>query len=295
MPLNGIGLTVLNNRAERKRMNQKTPPKSILYVGDRYRIDNPIREALERKYDLTAYSNLDDKVIDFIRQLLRNKKLDAMITNMPPNAIHYDPNPAYKVALMGNLYKDSLGVLKEIKRLIDIPIVIYTRADNSPAVYAAFLKVGDYVIHTSEKCNKDFLRISVELERLLQKYENIPSQIEAPVIKTRNGYSIAKVRFNLNNGLNVVSIATICRECRKYEKDIFLKRVGSVDNPQKIYNGKKVMDFIMSPGIGEGENITIRVEGVGDEAKRMARRLYAAFGSRYYFTMDLDRFENNSP
>lgn len=271
-------------------MNQTTGKKCILYVGNQYWKINYIHKALEKKYSITTYSNLEAEVIDFIRRF-HDRTFAAVITNMPPNAVrHYLP-PALKSIFYQNYYQNSLDILKEIKKLMDIPILIYTSADDSPAVDIVFSRVGDDIVRKSGDVKKDFRRINVTLDRLLEKYEKMPLQSAEPVIEIRNGYSVAKVRLNLNNGLNIISFATISQECHKYGKVILFKKAGGAGNSPQIYNPQKILDFFSSWDIREGDAVSICVEGVGEEAERMARRLYAALGSRYWFTMDLNRFE----
>jgi hypothetical protein len=155
-----------------KRDNEK---KCVLYIGNEYRADS-IRESLEKIYDVTLHNNLDNEVIDLILQPFNTRKFDAIITNMPPNSVSSSPALlALRRIFIESCYQDSLKVLKEIKKLMSIPIIIYTGAGNSPAVEIVFSEVGDWIVHKSEDPGDDSQKIHNALNTLLAKREKIAS------------------------------------------------------------------------------------------------------------------------
>lgn len=159
-------------------MRGTTEKRTILYIGDEYGRDSYLREELEKNYNLVTYSNLDSGVIDVIRRF-HNGEIHAMITNMPPNAVRYSPALlAIRTVFIQDCYHDSLNVLKKIKKITDIPIIIYTGAGNTAAVEIVFLGMGDEIVHKSGDREKDSQEIHDALDRLLEKYEKIASSLQ---------------------------------------------------------------------------------------------------------------------
>ena len=279
-------------------MNQLTAQKTVLYVDKNYLPNTDgyergmfIREGLEKKYALIIRRNLNSQVIDFIRQSFSSTKFDAMITNMP-----YQESAAYvsrfnEFMNVRNCYKESLNILREVKKTIDMPIIIYTGAGDSPAVNGVFLSVADHVVHKSMSSKQDFKEIDAAMEKLLRKYKDICSQDKGPDIKFKEGYTTTQVQVNCNGGMDLSFLATILYEGKNFPGEIVFEALGNAQEKKRIYNGKKFFDFVTPPVIEEGQHLTICVEGTGEEAQRKARRLYAAFSSRYAFAMDLNRFE----
>ena len=270
----------------------------LLYVDKDYSLgdmgyerDIYIRRELAREYDFTLYRHLRKEIIDYIRQA--RPGFDAMITNMP-----YVCGPAYsgyfsKLINVEIAYKRSLNILKEIKKIVDMPIILYTGSGASEA-NCFFSTVADQIVHKSNNSGQDLQGIRRALKRLLEKYQRLPSQINDPVIKEENGYTTTQVRVDLNEGLNLMSMVEIRKEGKNYRKAIILKASGENGEPGRIYNAKNILDLMMPPEIKEGQNLTICVEGIGEKAQRKIRRLYAALTSRYWFTMDNDRYKKDN-
>ena len=282
-------------------MKQK---KHILYVDKDYLPgaigydrDVYIRRELEKKHDLTLHRCLDNKVIDLISQTLSDRKFDAMITNMPYRNVPYSfsyLSHLKHISEMVNVrkaYQHSLDILKNVKKLVDMPIIIYTGAGNSASVRSAFWEVGDQIVHKSTSNKQDFQDINSALKRLLKKYKNFSPSVKEPDIKIKDGYTTTQVQVNLNGGLDLMSVGTIFQECKDFSGKILFKSSGRAHENKKVYNGKMFLDLLMPPNIQEGQNLTICVEGLGAEVQRLVQRLYVVLSSRYWFDVDFKRFE----
>jgi hypothetical protein len=276
---------IKRNRKKRLLYVDKTyPPGTIGDTRDIY-----IREELAKKYDLIFHRHLDGDVIDLIRQSIVDRRFDAMVTHMPCNRPPYPASSGLNIVDVQNSYNDSLHILEEIRKLIDMPIIICSGAGNSSTNCTVFLSVGDDVIEKSTDAVKDFKKIDLALKKFLRKYKRFPLQVTYPPLRTENGYTVTPVRVNLTGWLNFISAGMIFRECKDYPEKILFKV------SRKVKDARKFFDLVMPPAIHEGQKLIICVEGTGEEAQRKALRLYAAFSSRDWFTMDPDRFENEIP
>ena len=261
--------------------------KRILYVD---RGPLPLTKPLGKKYDVDPYKNLDYGVVDLIRQL--NRRFDAMITHIPHKSIGRVSFISLESIFLAQAYGESLQILRQIKMIVDIPIIAYTGAGDSPAIYSVFMEDGgiDHILHKSRNLSQDVQEIHTALRELFLKYEQILQLPSPPSLRTDNGYITVDVRININGGAGLSSAAKISQECQRYLKEVWFKKSGSEDSTS--CNAKNVLDFLAMPP-EEGEIITILVKGEDEEAKRLARRLYSAFSCRYSFTIDFDRFERH--
>jgi phosphotransferase system HPr-like phosphotransfer protein len=256
-----------------------------------------ITDFLKRKYDVDTHRGLDEELANLIHKTTPANKFNALITNVPHKSIdsvsyfRHSSSFILESTLIAKAYRESLEILRQIKMVVDIPIIAYTGAGDSPAIYSIFMEEGgvDHIVHKSMDLHKDVQKIQSALENLLRKYEERPREIDKPTITIKGGYTTVEVRINLSGGLGLSSVTKISNECKTYPGSVLLKKSDDFSDIES-YNGKNILDFMrMAPG--EGQKIIILVEGKNEEAERIARRLYSAFSSRYSFTIDFDRFK----
>jgi len=285
-----------------KEKSSQYQNKRILFVYRNYSTESPgykatvhIIEYLKERYDLVTHCNLDEKVVEFISTTGPDKKISALITHVPYNASVKSSYPVshfmYERIMLTEAYQESLLILRQIKILMDIPIVAYTGAGDFALIANIFWEVGgvDQIIAKTADFEKDSKEITRVLETLIQNYEKLPIAIAEPLIKIESDYTTTEVRVNLNSGLGFRSAALIAKECDGYRGDVLIKKVNSTQETE-IYDAKSILDFLSSPII-EGEKIAILVKGTDKKAERLLKRLYFAFSSRYPFCMDFGKFD----
>lgn len=258
----------------------------------RYKATGHIHETLRGKYDLDTYPNLDSGVIELIRSNPSSDKFDAIITHVPYSRSYTSSSLRYfrEMIETESVYGESLNILRQIKMIDDIPIIAYTGAGNSPAVCGVFMEEGgiDYIVHKTLNFKDDLRNIQSALENLLQKYKQIPLDIPKPILRIENGYTVTKVRVNLNEGVGFLSATAISKECQSYPGNIFFRKSEEAEEKEPC-DGENILELLsMAPQ--EGAKISILVEGEDANAKRHALRLYSALNCRYYFMMDFERF-----
>jgi phosphotransferase system HPr-like phosphotransfer protein len=276
--------------------------KKILFVYRDYPSDTSgykdtmhIIESLKEKYEVATYCDLDEKVINLISAVSRDKQFSAMVTHVP-----YESSSGRTLGVshfmrerieLSEAYQDSLLILRQIKMLMDIPIIAYTGAGESPIIANLFWEGGgiDHIVPKTTDLQKDSKEITSNLKALIQRYEKLPLVIPGPVIKTEGDFSIAEVRVNLNTGVGLVSAAAIAKECRRYKGRVLFRKSNNTRKAE-TYDAKIALDFLAAP-ILEGEKITINVEGTDEKAKSLIKHLYSVFSSRYPFTMNLKKLE----
>jgi len=276
--------------------------KKILFVYRDYPSDTSgykatmhIIESLKEKYEVVIYCDLDEQVINLISSVSPDKQFSAMVTHVP-----YKSSSGRTLGVshfmrerieLSEAYQDSLLILRQIKILMDIPIIAYTGAGESPIIASVFWEGGgvDHIVSKTTDLQKDSKEIISVLGTLIQHYEKLPLTIPDPVIETEDGFSVVEVRVNLNAGVGLVSAAAIAKECNGYKGKVLLRKL---DNTQKTetYDAKTTLGFLSAP-ILEGEKINILVEGSDEKAKSLIKRLYFAFSARYPFTMNLKKLE----
>jgi len=276
--------------------------KKILFVYRDYPSDTSgykttmhIIESLKEKYEVVTYCDLDEKVINLISSVSRDKQFSAMVTHVP-----YKSSSGRILGVshfmrerieLSEAYQDSLLILRQIKMLMDIPIIAYTGAGESPIIANVFWEGGgvDHIVPKTTDLQKDSKEIISNLKTLIQHYEKLPLVIPEPVIKTEGDSSVVEVRVNLNTGVGLVSAAAIAKECKSYRGNVLWKKIDNTQETE-LYDAKTTLGFL-SALILEGEKINIFVEGSDEKAKSLIKRLYFAFSSRYSFTMNLKKLE----
>lgn len=272
----------------------------ILYIDRDYPVDTTgykaffyIAGALKKEYELATYKDLDGGVIDLVRLELSKRKFSALITHVPhsrSSPSSYDL-PFFRGTIeTESAYRESLNIIRQIKMINDIPIIAYTGAGNSSAVYGVFMEEGgvDCIVHKTLNFKDDFREIQDVLENLLRKYKQIPFDIPKPVLRTENGYTVTEVRVNLSEGVGFLSATAISKECHSRPGSIFFRKLEEAEGKEPC-DGENILE-LMSIASREGTKIIILVKGEDGNAKSKALRLYSAFSSRYSFAVDFERF-----
>lgn len=241
----------MNTKSANKR-------KRILFIHRDCGSDTPgayfnrcIPAELRQHYDVVTYVNLDCHVIVLVRNALTKNKFEALITHVPYSASAKDIRPCSlsyisELITTGEAYKESLGILREIKKIDDIPIIAYTGAGGSLAVNIVFTATGeiDHIVHKSIYPDKDLKELQDTLERLFQKYQAKPQLIPAPQLSTQAGNTTTKVTINLNGGFGLSSITRISTECKTFPKAVVFKKSGGSED-KEIFNAKNIMEILM--------------------------------------------------
>ncbi|MBD3354946.1 hypothetical protein GF361_03095 [Candidatus Woesearchaeota archaeon] len=96
------------------------------------------------------------------------------------------------------------------------------------------------------------------------------------------------VVVNLHMGICMDPSSRIMRECRKYEGKVYMIR----DDDEHNYTADcKRMTDIMSLGAITGTDLQILVEGIGEEAEKLALRLYSGITCGDSYEMNFERWE----
>jgi len=127
-----------------------------------------------------------------------------------------------------------------------------------------------------------------ELSHLLSKYDLLSQFVEPPEFTVSGSYIKTTAKVLLNGGLGWIGFGKIIEECNQYPGKAWLKRTDSEN--KVLCKGKNCLELVKLC-VNEGDNVTIFVEGEGEEAQKLARYLYSILTSRYIFNVDYKRFE----
>jgi phosphotransferase system HPr-like phosphotransfer protein len=211
-------------------------------------------------------------VVELIKKKLSADPFDILVTHVP-----HDPgSPSYGT---------SLCALQDIKLLIDMPIIAYTGATGM--IQCSISGIADRIVDKSDYIRKDLERIEYLIEYLVKKYRT-PRNPEPPVIFSKDGFTMVKVRINLIGGM-LSGIVGVAEECQKHHGAALMQQVDKgEDSPWR--NAKKPIELLLLGALEEQE-VLIKVQGEDAEAERVIRRIYGVLTSRYSFDLKPNRFE----
>jgi len=238
---------------------------SILYV-DRSSSDPracearlSVAAALGQHYEVEARCDLGRWALDRLRSALATRPFDAMVTHVPN-----DPGKPS--------YGESLSVLRDINKLVGIPVIAYTGATG----FVLALMEVDRIVLKSRDCREDARTIHSHLEHLLR---NRREEIDPPppVLVKGQGRTSVEAFVNRAGGLGLRGTCALCEECKKYARWVKARRLDA-DAETPAVDCKNVFEVLLLAA-GEGSRVLISVEGEDAEAEEIARHVYGVLTS----------------
>lgn len=264
--------------------------KRILHVERQYSEGSPeklltsvVADVLGREYDLDRHTHLDSRIVTVVKNAMQAHPYDALITHVPDS-----PKTSFGAFADLIRYADSLGVISEIKKIADIPIVAYTGAGFESSCF--FYDSGvDEVVPKSDDIKRDLDRLRSALERLLKHYRPGEPEVPLPKISRGNGYTTTEATVMLISGLGFWAFGAMLRRCKEYPGAVLVSKCGGSDP-----NGCNLRDVmkVLTLEIANGTRLRLKVQGEGAEAEKLARQLYSGLSSKYADFMNFDRFSN---
>lgn len=110
---------------------------------------------------------------------------------------------------------------------------------------------------------------------------------EKPALRVENGYTLAEVVVNLNQGFGSMrGNCSLVQDCQKYERGVWLRRIGQDGKA----DCKSILQSLFAATI-KGGRLQIIVEGEDEKARVQALRIYSALISEDTYNMKFDMFE----
>jgi hypothetical protein len=265
----------------------------ILYVDALDYDSSPrIAAALRELGDVFTDGPLSGAVVERVRKAMAGTRpFTAVVSHLPFGEVvapeGEDPFswPPYKYKLAR--YGGSCLRLQEIRRITDIPIVVYTGAQQSDIPWSGYHPIrADALIHKRDEGDgvrlQDALRAAWILYANMPPYEPFRCESDGTrtwmesLIRNREGerghYFVCKL-WNALNALESVTLEWIGSDGR-----------ATVAFQPKTEGGINVMEliaFVSDSSIANGARVRIRVAGIGEEVESALRGIHDLINFRH--------------
>jgi phosphotransferase system HPr-like phosphotransfer protein len=246
----------------------------ILFINselDRREGSRPVIRALETDYEFDERIGLTRAAVGLVRSAEKSgRPYDAIITHLPPGSLWPGGYP----------YGRSLGIVSDIHRSTEAPIIAYTAAVISDVHWFSFC-----VEKIVEKgpVEEDIVVLRELLARTVGRPRRREVAVDPPRVIHREDRTEIEATVVLLRGIHSGVIPTINKLCKEFDGDVILRKTEGEESGEEA-NPKDLMQLMMLAA-AEGQRILISVAGTGPAAETLARRLYAIVTSRFYWEM----------
>jgi hypothetical protein len=298
-------LVIILKNTNSYKLNQRSiimaeDKKRLLYVDRTYPEGYPygseldhnaktsiFASALEKRFDVTFYRDLNEKVISQVEQI----KPDAMVTHVPDSPREARDLISWSPLIeILNVYGDSLDIIKKIKTTnFFMPIVAYSGAP--PHAAGCFMSYGiDSFVPKSNDYDEDFRKVNSALDLLFQQYAEEKVEIEreekeTPKMERTQKSTLIHPVLKMPSGIGMVCLFQVYRLCKESGRNVRITSEKTGNYPMNDF-----IQFCLGR-IGDirGTKFEIEIEGTDEQSENLAKKLYSGFISRREYLFSLDR------
>jgi phosphotransferase system HPr-like phosphotransfer protein len=264
---------------DRAGAGSPSPGKRILYVEssaaakakDPY--DLSILNGVRERYEVVRYFYLDQKAANLLHGSGDQAAFDALITHLPMGGRH------------GDSYEYGLNLLFQIRSEFEKPIIIYTGA-----VFLARQVAWDFadeVVSKEADPEQNLKFILTALENGWKRLaENKP--VMPPQLFFNEGWTVVEFDMRLVMGLLINTSHLIYKLCRPFPGKVLLEKMND-GRVESAASGTDMMEMLAMCSCS-GTPMRVSVEGAGEDAQLLAKRIYSIMVSLYPCQTDVDRF-----
>ena len=255
--------------------------RRILYVdsgGDPDGMET-IAAALRELGEVTVRCGLSEKTIEMVRETLKIRPFDSMVSHLPAaRGARGGWGGMDRVLGKYSSYGPAFGLLHEVRKVSEMPIIVYTGAgrENIPAMAWDSSGVDD-IIEKSNDPEADGQRLAKQIQ---YEWSRPADEPEAPRIeRSVDGASLQmETVLRQRGGLGPVLCASIVKQFGHLSGHIeSLRSDGSVGEASPLNDMMGIMTLCAPCGF----RLRVRLDEATPEAEEALRAAHQLFNQKY--------------